>query len=267
VRAPGPADALLPRLTATRAVESDTQPFVLEVEWQLGWRDLSWERMAGVLILAALTFWVVMAYARAYHRQEITRLAAADHLFELANYDSLTGLANRNLLLDRLGHALARARREGHPLVVLFLDLDGFKKVNDSLGHRVGDRVLQLAAERLQASLREADTLARRSGDEFLAILEHLSGGTGLTVVVGKIREAFESPFEVDGRSLALGVSVGAARYPEDARTAEGLLEFADAAMYRDKRRPRAAAAGPDTPAGRTAAGWPAATASPANPA
>lgn len=281
------ADSLLPRLSVSREVDSESQPFVLEVTWQLGWGDLSWDRMAGVLFTAALTFWIVMVYARAYHRHEIARLAEADHLFDLANYDSLTGLANRNLLLDRLGHALARARREGHPLVVLFLDLDGFKKVNDTLGHRVGDRLLQLAAERLRTSLREADTLARRSGDEFLAILEHLSGGTALGVVTGKIRAAFSIPFEVDGRSVALGISVGAARYPEDAQTTDGLLEFADAAMYRDKRRSSGAskngspapsqraepgagrgsatvAARPGTPAGSTAAAWPAAAAVPA---
>jgi diguanylate cyclase (GGDEF)-like protein len=237
--------ALFPRLQCHREVASETQPFVLRAEQQLGWADLNWPLIVTVLATGALTFWAVLAYARAYHAQEILRLEEADRLFNLANFDALTGLANRNLLLDRLQHALARARREGYPLVLLFMDLDGFKRVNDNCGHAAGDEVLKLAGDRLRGSLREADTLARRSGDEFLAVLEHLAPGPALATVIDKIRAGFERPFEVGGCAAQLGISIGIASFPNDATTIKGLLEQADAAMYLDKRRHGSAQAPP----------------------
>jgi len=246
-RGGGVESSLFPRVRCHRELESDTHPFVFHAERQLGWGDLSWSLIVTVLATGGLTFWALLAYARAYHAHEIHRLEVADRLFNLANFDALTGLANRNLLLDRLDHALARARREGYPLVLLFMDLDGFKRVNDSCGHSAGDDVLRQVGERLRGCLREADTLARRSGDEFLAVLEHLASGPALDTVIDKIRAGFERPFQVGGCSTRIGVSIGVAVFPEDTTTLQGLLEHADAAMYRDKRRhhaePGAAAA------------------------
>ena len=152
-----------------------------------------------------------------------------------ALHDPLTGHANRTLLLDRMAHALARGERNGDPATVLFLDLDGFKTVNDSLGHAAGDRLLSAVAERLRDCVRPSDTIARLGGDEFALLLEE-TGTDGGTQVAERITDALSSPFLVDGRQVAARASIGIATGNPGQRTADELLRDADLAMYHAKR-------------------------------
>ena len=228
--------ALFPDLQFEEEVGSDTQPFALAVSRQIGWSDLRWSLLGIVVATGLITFAVMLAYARLYHERQMQRLAEADRLFHLANYDRLTGLPNRNLFMDRLHHALVKARRHGTRVAVLFLDLDRFKHVNDAYGHDAGDEVLRLAGGRLRDCLRASDTVARRSGDEFVALLEGI-GRNEIPVVVAKIRAAFAEPFQVEGKDLEVGASIGAASSARHGLEAAQLLRAADAAMYADKRR------------------------------
>lgn len=154
--------------------------------------------------------------------------------------DELTGLANRRALYDQLAAAMARSRRSGKPVGVLFLDLDGFKAVNDRLGHQVGDELLRQLALRLRACVRETDTVARLGGDEFIVLLESLHDpAADCTRVANKLIESVATPFDLsEGRVARVGTSIGAAIYRQhDATTAETLLMQADAAMYEAKRQ------------------------------
>jgi diguanylate cyclase (GGDEF)-like protein len=161
--------------------------------------------------------------------------AAAEATHE-AFHDSLTGLPNRSLFIDRLDHALARIEREGGPLAVLFCDLDGFKTVNDSLGHAAGDRLLSAVGSRLEGSLRPADTVARFGGDEFAILLEELHRPEDAARAAARVITQLEAPFEIEGREIFIGVSVGiASASPED--DGDSLLRNADLAMYRAKAR------------------------------
>jgi diguanylate cyclase (GGDEF)-like protein len=149
-----------------------------------------------------------------------------------ALHDSLTGLPNRSLFLDRMRHALARAERADAPVAVLFCDLDGFKTVNDSLGHRTGDRLLVLVAERLSGCLRPADTIARLGGDEFAVLLEELREPGDAARAAQRLLDALGAPFELRGREFYISASIGIAAGTEEAET---LLRDADLAMYRAK--------------------------------
>jgi diguanylate cyclase (GGDEF)-like protein len=153
----------------------------------------------------------------------------------LANHDELTGLPNRRLLEDRLQQAIARASRAESKVAVLLLDLDDFKEVNDSFGHRIGDSTLQQVAIRLASRLRESDTFARSGGDEF-TIISEVADATGARVLVSALESAFAIPFRIDGKSIHTGVSVGVAVYPDDARSPDELRLAADNAMYVAKR-------------------------------
>ena len=155
-----------------------------------------------------------------------------ERLEHLAHFDSLTDLPNRVLFQDRLGHAIERSARYQELIGVLILDLDGFKNVNDSLGHPVGDRLLQQVAIRLQACVRGGDTVARLGGDEFAVILSGLSDGSDVVEVVRKIQASIGDPFDLDGIGAMVGVSVGVAIYPADGQTPTELVRNADAAMY-----------------------------------
>lgn len=158
----------------------------------------------------------------------------------LANYDTLTGLPNRTLLSERLGHAVIRARRGGHKVGVLFLDLDRFKHVNDSMGHAAGDRMLKAAGSRLRDNIRDGDTVARIGGDEFTVILEELTDGIEAERVAQKLISAFEKPLELnDGQDVVISPSIGISLYPDHAQTPTDLLKFADTAMYQAKDRGR----------------------------
>jgi diguanylate cyclase (GGDEF)-like protein/PAS domain S-box-containing protein len=153
----------------------------------------------------------------------------------LAHHDALTGLPNRVLFRDRLEHAIRRADRAGSKLAVLFLDLDRFKHVNDSLGHTVGDDLLQDVAVRLRGFLRRDDTLARLGGDEFTILMEGLRQGKDAAVLAEKLIKSLCEPFQIKDYELMVGASIGISIYPQDAQTAEALLRNADAAMYRAK--------------------------------
>jgi len=158
--------------------------------------------------------------------------------------DPLTGVANRALLLDRLAHALARLDRTGERAAVLYVDLDGFKSVNDRFGHRVGDEVLRSTASRLQGCLRSADTLARMGGDEFVVLCEDLPSPEPVSDIAGRLVAAVAHPLQVGGCVVTLSARVGVAASPPPPPA--DLLHQADAAMYRAKRRaPRVAVAEP----------------------
>lgn len=166
-------------------------------------------------------------------------LAAANaQLAELARHDPLTGLANRRLFAERLDAALARARRSGLGLAVVWLDLDNFKRVNDKHGHAAGDSLLQAVARRLQASARETDLVARLGGDEFLVLLADLplSGAeAAAAAVVERMVCSLAEPLVAQGAALRVTASVGISLYPTDATCADELLAHADAAMYQSK--------------------------------
>jgi diguanylate cyclase (GGDEF)-like protein/PAS domain S-box-containing protein len=157
-----------------------------------------------------------------------------------AYYDQLTGLPNRRLFNDRLDHALKNAQRGLQRIALLFLDLDRFKKVNDSLGHPVGDGLLQKVSSRVEKVIRENDTLARLGGDEFAIVLEHIEGPETAAFVARKVLNSFEKPFDVQGHNLFMGTTVGICIYPDDGQDADALIKHADAAMYQAKRWGRA---------------------------
>ena len=161
-------------------------------------------------------------------------------LFNQAHFDALTGLPNRQLCHDRLQQALAQARRDEHQMAVLFLDLDGFKSINDSMGHPSGDRLLCEAASRLSACLRDSDTVARLGGDEFVVILPRVIGATEIETVANNIMTALARPFQIADNDVFVTASIGLTMYPEDGSTVEELLRKADAAMYNAKDAGRA---------------------------
>lgn len=164
--------------------------------------------------------------------RDVTELKNLEtQLRHLARHDSLTGLVNRMVLMEHAHHALARARRNGTPVGLLFLDLDGFKEINDGLGHHVGDAVLVAVAERIRRQLRETDVAARLGGDEFVVLLDG-DPDEGAVAVARRIIEALRQPFTIEDNILHLSTSIGIALFPDHGDNAEGLLRRADEAMY-----------------------------------
>jgi diguanylate cyclase (GGDEF)-like protein len=178
---------------------------------------------------------LVLAALRAQSEAETAarELNAASRSAEL---DALTELPNRVLLLDRFSHAIAVAKRRRARLALLFLDLNNFKQINDTLGHAVGDQVLKLAAQCLASSVREADTVSRHGGDEFLILLTELSQASDAILIADKVIAALGAPSRVGDHVLRLTASIGISIYPDDGEDADTLIDRADAAMYRAKR-------------------------------
>jgi diguanylate cyclase len=171
-----------------------------------------------------------------YLRRELveveTKAATANHL---AYHDALTGLPNRRLLLDRLNQAIAQASRQKKHVALIFFDVDGFKLINDKLGHANGDKLLQSVAQRLCACLRAADTACRYGGDEFIVLLPEVEGEQSAAAVEQKIRAQLATPYLVDGELITVTLSIGTAVYPEDANDRWDLIKLADLAMYSAK--------------------------------
>ncbi len=167
---------------------------------------------------------------------DISRLKETEaRIRDLAYYDPLTGLPNRRLLEDRLQVEIGHAARLRCRLAVLFVDLDRFKRINDSLGHSVGDKLLVEIAARLRGSLREDDTVARMGGDEFLVILNNLAGPDEAAMTARRLVGALRRPVHIEGRELVVTTSLGVSIYPDDSQDADTLIKHADVAMYRAK--------------------------------
>ncbi len=162
-----------------------------------------------------------------------------EQIRQQAYYDALTGLPNRSLLFDRLAQSTIAARREGWLLALLFIDLDRFKEVNDTLGHVVGDELLQDVANRLRECVREVDTVSRFGGDEFVLLLQDLADVNDAALVADKVIDVMSEPFCLAGREVHVGASIGITLYPTDADNAEAMLRNADMAMYRAKEAGR----------------------------
>jgi diguanylate cyclase (GGDEF)-like protein len=163
-----------------------------------------------------------------------TQLRRNQHL---AHHDVLTGLPNRRLFQDRIGGAIERARQRSVPTAVLAIDLDGFKEVNDTLGHHAGDAALQQIAQLFHAYLRRVDTIARTGGDEFSVVLEGPITRREAEEVASALKELVEAPLSVAGHSMRIGASIGLAMFPDDGQTSEALTMHADARMYEAKRK------------------------------
>ena len=178
--------------------------------------------------------------ANAKLQEEIAeRQQAEERIRHMAHHDALTGLPNRNLLQDRLDQALALAQRHRHRVAVMFLDLDRFKPINDTLGHEVGDELLKVVAQRLRGAVRAVDTVARLGGDEFVVVLPEIADADAAARVAEKIIASFASPVQIGPHELTASTSIGIALYPDDNDAVHGLMKQADAAMYLAKRAGR----------------------------
>jgi two-component system cell cycle response regulator len=157
-------------------------------------------------------------------------------LESLALHDALTGLPNRRLLMDRLSLALAHARRNKGTMAVMYLDLDEFKQINDTMGHDAGDTLLRMVAARLVAAVRQEDTVARLGGDEFVILLGELSHADSMTKLVSKVMQAMSQPYRIQGRTVTMTGSVGVSIYPTHGEDVDTLMKSADLALYEAKR-------------------------------
>ena len=245
----GEAEALGQDARLTRAAHNDA-PFRQRLRDDLMangvWRgEIRNVRKNGELYLEWLTISAVRDNAGLIGHyvavfSDITRAKEAqDKLDHLAHHDPLTALPNRQLFHDRLQHALLRAARDRQQLAILFIDLDRFKHVNDTLGHHVGDALLKQVAAALAGRLRDGDTLARLGGDEFIVLLENVAGQCGAGQVADKLIAMFEQPFIVADHELFVTCSIGISTYPADALDLNMLIRNADVAMYQAKARGR----------------------------
>jgi diguanylate cyclase (GGDEF)-like protein/PAS domain S-box-containing protein len=169
--------------------------------------------------------------------QFIQRKQAEERVRHLAHYDELTGLPNRSMFNQQLARSLAQARRHAKPLAILFVDLDRFKNINDTLGHDAGDRVLKEVADRLRECLRESDTVGRLGGDEFVVLIEELPEPVQVAAVAQKILAAVAKPFILDAQEFHITASIGISTYPADSEDMQSLLKNADISMYRAKEQ------------------------------
>jgi diguanylate cyclase (GGDEF)-like protein/PAS domain S-box-containing protein len=172
-------------------------------------------------------------------RDVTTSRALAGEMMHLAQHDNLTDLPNRTLLKDRLVQAIATAHRKSTHLAVMFLDLDHFKYINDSLGHTIGDKLLQSVAARLLSSVRSSDTVSRQGGDEFVLLLSEIKRSADASVAAGKILTALSAPHRLDQHDVSVTASIGVSTYPEQGDDADTLMKKADSAMYRAKQKGR----------------------------
>jgi len=227
--------ALFPAFIYKKSLATMGEPFSLMVKRQVGWSDLSLGLLALMAMLTLISSLILVAYLRAHQQSRVLQIENQKQLWQLATHDTLTGLPNRMLLMDRLKQLLARMLRQDKLLGVMFLDLNDFKKVNDTYGHEVGDHLLKFVAERLRAAVRVEDTVARMSGDEFIILIESVENRESLEAVSHKIQQKLSDGFLIEGQLISMRISIGIAMFPEDGDSPEDLIKQADIRMYAEK--------------------------------
>lgn len=190
--------------------------------------------LAGSLVIACVILYVGAAILREVERGRWDLIASEERIRQIAHFDAVTGLPNRILLKDRMCKALSEAARNRTPLAVLFVDLDRFKSINDTLGHHAGDEVLRTVGDRLEQSLRDVDTVARLGGDEFVILLPR-TDAKGASEVAEKVRSAVAQTLVIEGHHVSVTPSIGISVCPDDGMDMEALIRNADTAMYRAK--------------------------------
>ena len=224
-------------------------------EYDIG--DVPWKSVAAVPVSGnRRAVGTLVAYASAprafceddtHFLQSLANIVAAalnrsrtdKQLSFLANHDALTSLPNRSLMRDRVSQSVAQAHRDGTQVALMYVDLDRFKTINDTLGHEQGDILLRAAAERLRSALREGDTVSRQGGDEYTVLLPHVTRLDSVDAVARKLLKDLSAPFALSGREVFVSASIGISLYPADARDVDELIQHADAAMYRAKEQGR----------------------------
>ncbi|SDZ80974.1 diguanylate cyclase (GGDEF) domain-containing protein [Desulfuromusa kysingii] len=235
----GAATTFSERMAASERMETDTEYFWILMSfipaeklaaikspllWQILWLG------GGVLIIIMVGSWFL---AQSMTRRKFYQ----EKLFAMAHYDLLTGLPNRALLFEHLQQVLYRCQRYQRKAAVMYMDLDGFKAVNDTLGHDAGDDLLVAVGERIKAKCRASDTVARLGGDEFAVLLPEIQDISGVQLLAEKILKTFQDPFILKKSEAHIGVSIGISIYPENGTSLEGLLDAADKAMYSSKNK------------------------------
>lgn len=193
-----------------------------------------WETISTVRDKTGTVLYFISMFQDITEQKEVS-----DHIYMLAHFDGLTMLPNRQLMSDRIRHAVERARRQDQKLALLFIDLDHFKKINDTLGHGAGDRLLSIAAKRLLNCVRTSDTVARLGGDEFAILVEDVEDPADIERIAEKVLQEISTPIELEEREWYVGASIGISVFPKDGEDLGMLLKNADTAMYRAKQEGR----------------------------
>lgn len=236
---PPVGSGLFAPLRIERSLDDLSQSITLSLERRIGIGDLSGIGLVTVALASMFSLTMLLGYAGSLNQRERRREAELRTIEHLALHDQLTGLPNRFLLLGRLEQVLTTAQRHGTKLAVMFLDLDGFKPINDRFGHHAGDAVLREIGWRLRQCIRDCDTVARHGGDEFVVVLTDMREAGDAASVAEKILLAVAEPLEIEGEILHVTTSVGIAIFPDTGSDAETLLRAADAAMYEAKAEGR----------------------------
>ncbi len=230
-------DYYLPRFSIQKEVDIEGQIIVLDIQRQLSFAAISLELLAATLFVFILFLASFYLMYRLHLNSEKEKAAHSRELYRLANFDALTNLANRLSFESALESALKLAERRENILGILYLDLDGFKAINDSLGHHVGDEALKMAANKIRASVRDVDIVGRLGGDEFAIVLTEISSVENCIEIKNRVEQSICSIDEIEGHKVSLGASVGYTLYPIHETSADKLLDLADQYMYQNKRK------------------------------
>lgn len=227
---------LFPEFVYEESLLPFNKKFTVQLRHQIGIADMNISFFSILLFSAIVTSCMLVAYLQLLRKKTLLQIENELHLWSLANHDFLTDLANRNLLMNRMDQLVSKGRRHDEKFAIIYLDLDGFKQINDTHGHTYGDKLLKNVAKSLLQVVRKEDTVSRVGGDEFIILIENLESKESLDSVCLKIHQELRNCAEIEGTLLNFRASIGTAIFPDEAQSIDSLIKIADSKMYNDKR-------------------------------